>query len=64
MFFSGSEVVVKVEHKHLSMILDSMLDFQRHVREVIIKARKGIGINHFLSKYVSRNVSDQIYRLL
>ena len=62
-FFSGPEVVVKAEHKHLSMILDSMLGFQRHVREAIIKARKGIGINHFLSKYVSRNVLDQIYKL-
>ena len=28
--------VVKAEHKHLGMILDSKLSFQSHVREVII----------------------------
>ena len=62
-FFNGSEVVVKVEHKHLGMILDSKLSFQSHVREAIIKARKGIGIIPFLSKYGSRNVLDQTYKL-
>ena len=56
-------VVVKTEHKHLGMILDSKLSFQSHVREAIIKARKGIGIIRFLSKYVSRDVLDQIYKL-
>ena len=62
-FFNGSEVVVKAEHKHLGMVLDSKLCFQSHVREAIIKARKGIGIIRFLSKYVSRDVLDQIYKL-
>ena len=62
-FFNGSEVVVKTEHKHLGMILDSKLSFQSHIREAIIKARKGIGIIRFLSKYVSRDVLDQIYKL-
>ena len=59
-FFSGSEVVVKAEHKHLGMILDSNFSFQSHVREAIIKARKGIGIIHFLSKYVPWVVLYQI----
>ena len=58
-FFNGSEVVVKAEHKHLGMILDSKLSFQSHVRKAIIKARKGIGIIRFLSKYVTRDVLDQ-----
>ena len=62
-FFNGSEVVVKTEHKHLGMILDSKLSFQSFVREAIIKARKSIGIIRFLSKYVSRDVLDQIYKL-
>ena len=63
MFFNGSEVAVKTEHKHLGMILDSELNFQSHIREAIIKARRGIGIIRFLSKYVSRDVLDQIYKL-
>ena len=62
-FFNGSEVAVKMEHKHLGMILDSKLNFQSHIREAIIKARRGIEIIHFLSKYVSWDVLDQIYKL-
>ena len=45
------------------MILDSKLNLNSHVREVIIKARRGIGIICYLSKYVSRDVFDQIYKL-
>ena len=45
------------------MILDSKLNFHSHIREAIIKARRGIGIIRFLSKYVSRDVLDQIYKL-
>ena len=63
MFFNGYEIVAKTEHKHLGMILDSKLSFQSHVRDAIIKARKGIGIVRFLSKYVSRDILDQIYKL-
>ena len=62
-FFDGSEVVVKVEHKHLGMILDSKLSFQSHVREAIIKARKGIGIIRFLSKYVTGCLRSNIQAL-
>ena len=45
------------------MVLDSKLNFQSHVREVILKARRGVGIIRYISKYVSRNVLDQIYKL-
>ena len=45
------------------MILDSKLNFHSHIREETIKARRGIGIIRFLSKYVSRDVLDQIYKL-
>ena len=62
MFFNGSEVAVKTEHKHLSTILDSKLNFQSHIREAVIKARRGIGIIRYLSKYVSWDVLDQIYK--
>ena len=34
-FVNGSEVAVKSEHKHLGMILDSKLNFESHIREVI-----------------------------
>ena len=37
LFFNGSEVVIKAEHRHLSMILDSKLTFLSHIKEAIVK---------------------------
>ena len=45
------------------MILDPGLTFHSHLREKIISARRGIGVIRFLSKYVSRDVLDQTYKL-
>ena len=45
------------------MILDSGLNFNSHAREKIISARRGIGVIRYLSKYVSRDVLDQMYHL-
>ena len=59
----NEEVKTSLEHKHLGVILDHKLDFQSHIREVILKARRGIGLIKYLSKYVSRGVLDQVYKL-
>ena len=59
----NDQVGQKMEHKHLGVILDSKLDFQSHSRQAISKARRGIGMIRYLSKYVARNVLDQIYKL-
>ena len=53
----------KMEHKHIGIVLDSKLSFQSHIRVAILKARRGIGIIRYISKYVSRNVLDQVYKL-
>ena len=45
------------------MVLDSDLNFRSHVREKIKNARKGIGVIQYLSKYVSRDVLDQMQKL-
>ena len=45
------------------MIFDNKLNFQNHVKEAILKARRGIGLVRYLSKYVSRQMLDQIYKL-
>ena len=50
----SSDIIAKIEHKHLGMILDSKLHFRSHIREVIVTARRGIGMLRYLSKYVSR----------
>ena len=57
------EVARKDEHKHLGLILDSKLYFKSHIRQAILKARRGIGMITYLSKYVSRDVLDQVYKL-
>ncbi len=59
----NDEVERKAEHKHLGMQLDSELNFRSHVSEAIGKAKRGIGMIRFLSKYVSRDVLDQSYKL-
>ena len=60
----GSDDVKRTdEHKHLGLILDSQLNFKSHIRQAISKARRGIEMIKYLSKYVSRDVLDQIYKL-
>ena len=45
------------------MYLDFKLNFDKHIREAIITAQKGLSLLKFLSKYVSRKVLDQCYKL-
>ena len=45
------------------MVLDSKLDFKSHLREAIVKARSGIEMMKHLSRYVSRDVLIQLYKL-
>ena len=61
--FCGSEVETVPHHKHIELILDETLNFSEHIKEAIIKARRGIGIIRFLSKYVHRDVLDPMYKL-
>ena len=63
LFLGNTEIERKSEHKHLGLILDSKLNFQSHIREAIMKARRGIGIIRYLSKFASRDVLDQVYKL-
>ena len=60
----GEEVIPsKLEHKHLGVILYSKLNSRSHIREAILDARRGIDLLIYLSKYVSREVLDQTYKL-
>ena len=62
-YFCASEVETVPHHKHIGLILDETLNSAEHIKEAIIKARRGIGIIRFLSKYVHRDVLDQMYKL-
>ena len=52
------------EQKHLGLILGSKLSFERHLNEKIIKAKKGIGIIKYLSKFLPLKTLDQMYKAL
>ena len=51
------------EHKHLGIILDSKLSFSAHIKSAISKARKGIGLLKYLSKYLPRHTLSELYKL-
>ena len=51
------------EHKHLEIILNSKLSFSAHIKSAISKTRKGIGLQKYLSKYLSRHTLNEIYKL-
>ena len=61
--FNGKEVVAKTEGKYLGFILDKQLNFNAHLKEVIGKAKRGTGVIKFMSRYVTRDVLDQMYKL-
>ena len=63
LIFNGSEVVTLDEHKHLGFFFYSRLSFFRPIKEIIIKACRGVGIIRSVAKYVSRDVLDQMYKL-
>ena len=64
LFFNESIVPKVNEQKHLGLILDSKLFFERHVNEKIMKAKKGIGIIKYLSKFLPIKTLDQMYKAL
>ena len=51
------------QHKHLGVILDPKLSFSAHIQAAISKSRKAIGMLRFLSKYLSRNTLNELYKL-
>ena len=58
---SNGTAVVKVnEHKHLGLILQQGLSFEKHLNEKIIKAKKNIGILKHLSKFLPLRTLDQM----
>ena len=63
-YFMGKVAVPKIEQKHLRFILDEQLNFNAQFRKKIIgKAKRGIGVIKFMSRYVTRDVLDQMYKL-
>ncbi len=61
--FNDIPVARKTFTKHLGVILDDKLNFRMHMSEAIIKAKKGLNVLKFLSKYVTREVLDMTYKM-
>ena len=62
-FFQDIPVYIVEEHKHLGLLLDEKLSFSSHIKDILTKANKGIGMIKFLSRYLPRATLDQIYKL-
>ena len=56
--------MAKNDHtKHLGVYLDSALSYSKHVKEVVLKAQKGVSLLKYLSKYVDSKVFNLSYKL-
>ena len=49
------------EHKHLGLILDKKLSYCSHIKEKIDKAKSGVSVIKFMSRYAPRKALVQIY---
>ena len=62
-FFKDAAVMTVDQYKHLPVILDPKLSFSAHIQAAITKSRKVIGMLRFLSKYLSINTLNELYKL-
>ena len=64
LIFNGISIAKVKDQKHLGLILDSSLSFEKHINEKIIKAKKNVGILKHLSKFLPLKTLDQLYKAL
>ena len=64
LIFNGIAVAKVNDQKHLGLILDSRLSFEKHINEKIIKAKKIVEILKHLSKFLPLKTLDQMYKAL
>ena len=64
LIFNGIVVERVKEQKHLGLILESSLSFEKHLNEKIVKAKKNVGILKHLSKFLPLKTPDQMYKAL
>ena len=60
--FDGIAIKSVDDHKHLGLVLDSKLTFNKHIDEKISIANRGIGIIRRLYHYLPRKSLIQIYK--
>ena len=62
LIFNGIAVAKSNDQKHLGLILDSRLTFDKHLNEKIIKAKKNVGILKHHSKFFPLKTLCQMYK--
>ena len=64
LIFNGTVVTKVNEQKHLGLMLDSGLSFEKHLNAKVIKDKKNVGIIKHLSKYLPLKTLDQMFKAL
>ena len=64
LIFNGIAVAKVNDQKHLGLILDSRLSFEKHINEKIMKSKKNVGILKHLSKFLPLKTLDQMYKAI
>ena len=64
LLFNGTQVIRVNEQKHLGLILENDLSFEKHLDGKMRKAKRNIGILKHLSKYLPLKTLDQMYKAL
>ena len=62
--FNGAPVARVKEHKHLDLILEPNLSFEKHLDEKMVKAKKNIGIIKHLNRFLPFKTLNQMYKAL
>ena len=60
--FNAIPVAQTSHQKHLGLYLDEKLNFNHHIKEIISKVNKGIGITRKLRSILPRNALLTIYK--
>ena len=60
--FNNTDITSSEYQKHLGIVLDSKLSFDRHLEEKISKANQGIGLINRLRRYVPRSSLLTLYK--
>ena len=64
LFFNGSYVTRVSTHKHLGLVLQNNLSFEKHLEEIMRKANRVIGMLRHLNKFLPLKMLDQMYNSL
>ena len=62
LYFNRTPVMCCSYQKHLGVYLDKKLSFHQHIKEIITKASKGIGVIKKLNNVLAKKVLLTIYK--